>query len=386
MKLFYFTVYDLATCQTGAKTHIEKIIEGLDRLGWEITLFSCTESLSNIKPRFDFKHICIHRRDISLVQHIRTQMRITRSLIWGRHERPEAVYIRASFANLVPVLWAVWHRIPFFYEINGAAEFSTSHRHLLPVVLSWENWVLRRAAGVITTTQEMADHFRARAGLSDEKFEVIPMASGCPDLAGPGGAGEIREGKRGRIGYVGSLSEHCGAETLLRSMATVGAAYPDVTLRIVGSGPEKQEYISLAAELGIFDKVQFFESLWGDDVLRFYNDCEILAAPYYGGFRYQRPMGSPTKIFEYLACGRMVVTSDLPALKTFRGCPGIWFCRPDDPEDLGRVIVEILSLPVKRRKELGRRAQEYIKANHTWRHRIDQTSNFILQRCKGKVL
>ena len=60
---------------------------------------------------------------------------------------------------------------------------------------------------------------------------------------------------------------------------------------------------------------------------------DVAVAPYIGMLA-KIPMGSPLKVYTYLGCGRVVVTSDLPSLHIFKECSAVTFCYPGRPGGL----------------------------------------------------
>ncbi len=73
---------------------------------------------------------------------------------------------------------------------------------------------------------------------------------------------------------------------------------------------------------------------------------------------------SPMKMFEYMACGRAIVSSDLPVIREVLDETSAVFCPPEDPEAWSRALQSLISDP-SRRANLARRAQEAVE-HYTW--------------------
>ncbi len=77
---------------------------------------------------------------------------------------------------------------------------------------------------------------------------------------------------------------------------------------------------------------------------------------------------SPLKLYEYLACARPVVVSDIPGVSDLvRGAGAGVVVPPDDPEALGEGIVNILADP-EAAEAMGARGREAVLEGYTWDH------------------
>ena len=59
---------------------------------------------------------------------------------------------------------------------------------------------------------------------------------------------------------------------------------------------------------------------------------------------------SPVKIFDYMACGRPIVASDIEVVKEITGdCNCALLVQPDNPKQLAERIIQLTEYPEKRR-------------------------------------
>ena len=86
---------------------------------------------------------------------------------------------------------------------------------------------------------------------------------------------------------------------------------------------------------------------------------------------------SPLKLFEYMSAGLPIVLSDLPSLREIveEGKTGLFY-RPDEAEDLARVLKICLSDPEASLKR-AERAREEMK-EYTWQRRAEKIEEFFL--------
>jgi glycosyltransferase involved in cell wall biosynthesis len=79
---------------------------------------------------------------------------------------------------------------------------------------------------------------------------------------------------------------------------------------------------------------------------------------------------SPMKMFEYMAAGRAIITSDLPVIHEVLDPTMAVFCPPGDLAAWQKALVDLAADP-QRRLTLGRAAQEAVQA-YTWRLRAER--------------
>lgn len=106
------------------------------------------------------------------------------------------------------------------------------------------------------------------------------------------------------------------------------------------------------------------------DLPLYQSAADILLMPYSrsitgsSGTADSASVASPMKMFEYMAAGRAIVTSDLPVIREVLNEKNAVFCEPDE---VGKWKVEIEGLLADepRRVELGRQAREDVEG-YTW--------------------
>jgi glycosyltransferase involved in cell wall biosynthesis len=172
-----------------------------------------------------------------------------------------------------------------------------------------EERVWRGASAYVTITQALADDLRARFG---DRPAVHVVPDGGPDHSSVPASPASRSGGA-IVGYAGHLYPWKGADVLMRALATV----PEVRGLVIGGHPAERDLArvqALAASLGLADRVTFTGQIPPADVARRLADASILVLPNTPSAISER-YTSPLKLFEYLALGRPIVASDLPAIR-----------------------------------------------------------------------
>lgn len=169
--------------------------------------------------------------------------------------------------------------------------------------------VWKRAAAYVTITAALARELEDRFGPRPH-VHVVP--DGGPDpatLAVP--AFDARQ--PAVVGYAGHLYPWKGVDVLIQALAML----PDVAGLIIGGHPAEADRAraeALAASLGVTGRVSFAGQLAPPDVLTRLAGATVLVLPNHASAISSR-YTSPLKLFEYLAMGRPIVASDLPAIR-----------------------------------------------------------------------
>jgi glycosyltransferase involved in cell wall biosynthesis len=190
--------------------------------------------------------------------------------------------------------------------LTGAPAPSASK---LARLLRREAFVWRGADGYATITEGLA-------GELVERFGTRPACGVVPDGARvePGRPWALKAlPPRPVVGYSGHLYPWKGVDLLLDALAEL----PGVCGLIVGGHPGETDLSRLRARadrLGIASRVTFTGMVPPREVAARLEPADLLVLPNPGtavSVRYT----SPLKLFEYLAMGRPIVASDLPAFR-----------------------------------------------------------------------
>jgi glycosyltransferase involved in cell wall biosynthesis len=147
------------------------------------------------------------------------------------------------------------------------------------------------------------------------------------------------------IGYAGRLVAEKGVDVILRAVADLPRN--DVSLTIVGDGPERPALEQLARDLGI-DGVTWLGYLPHSDIPDFYRGLDVLVVPSRTTRRWKEQFGRV--VIEAGACGTLVLTSDSGELPfVVEAAEAGETFREDDHQELAA----LLSKRVSAREVLG---------------------------------
>ncbi len=174
------------------------------------------------------------------------------------------------------------------------------------------------------------------------------------------------------LGYVGVLNEKLDYR-LLREIAL---ARPDWTLALVGplslySQPDKADVLTGLPNVHLLGRVDVAQ------VPHYIKACDVCLLPYERN-EWTRHIDS-LKLYEYLACGRPVVATDIPAAHAFPGLVHVVRDAAEAVQAIERALAESTPEQVRRRQAAV--------AEHNWEARVERISALIeaaLQRTEGR--
>jgi glycosyltransferase involved in cell wall biosynthesis len=244
--------------------------------------------------------------------------------------------------------------------------------HGLPDIYLWrrevEDRCRRDADHVITLADVMADRIEA-GGVDRSRITVVPngvdvdafpIQSRNRDLAAQLGIADDAT----VIGYISSIVEYEGIDTLVAAYATIEATtqHP-VALLIVGDGPERENLMRQAAELGLNDAI-FTGRVLHDRVLAYYSLIDIFVVP-------RKPVEvchlvTPLKPFEAFSTGRAVVLSNVRALAAIaaESNAAVLF-EAGDEDSLAKTLFALVDDPSHRHR-LATVGAAWVRAHRTW--------------------
>jgi glycosyltransferase involved in cell wall biosynthesis len=247
--------------------------------------------------------------------------------------------------------------IPFVVTVHGLDTYSTQQ------VPGWFGVrcaevcerVYRAAARVICISEQVAA--RVREGLRGPANISVVYNGMDSSLFSPGDAAPPNS----VILSVGNLIPIKGHELLLRSMAEITPAHPQVECRIIGDGSERVRLQDLARELRIDGRVHFLGRRSRAEVATAMNACSLFALPsWYEGLGnvYLEAMSAERPA---IACRGQGID------EIIRHRENGWLIEPKNLSDLTAALHTLLSDQLLRQK-LGRNGRQTVLQGYTLAH------------------
>jgi len=144
---------------------------------------------------------------------------------------------------------------------------------------------------------------------------------------------------------------------------------------LLGSGEEISELKELVYRLGLEEKVHFHSPVSFNEVPEYINraDVGILPFPEWPAWN----TSSPIKLFEYLACGKPVIVTKIPAhVNVLRGRSFAFWAETSSFDGIAKAILDAK----KNRKhfeKIGKEARDFVEKNYTWEKQLSELEKFL---------
>lgn len=225
-------------------------------------------------------------------------------------------------ANILPSLAANFAGVPVVFDYLDHLEESASVYYpgsalgalVKAVVGTIVRFNIKKTKAVITVTEEFQSLL---ISMGAKDVTVVPNGVDSQLLV-PLSKEECKSrlGLKGNVlGYVGSLEHWVDLETVVEAMP-----FLDAKLMVVGPGlfTDYAEMIkSLAERCGVADKIKFLGAVRYSDLGRYISAMDIGINPLKNMKKNQETVGG--KVFNYLSCGRPVLSSRMIALERLLG-------------------------------------------------------------------
>jgi len=177
--------------------------------------------------------------------------------------------------------------------------------------------------------------------------------------------------RENRILYVGQLIRGKGVDLLLRALAHVASDYE---LTIVGTGNARVKLEQLCAKLGLEKRVRFAGWVNPDGLGEYYRSAKVVAVP----SRWPEPFGMIG--LEAMHYGRPVVAFNVGGIPDWleHGITGLLVAE-QDVGAMARALEQLLG-DAERCAQLGRQAQERVRARFSFENYLDRLEAFLWGR------
>lgn len=301
----------------------------------------------------------------------------------------DLIYARDGVSSLPALILSKMFHIPFVVEVNGSISnpdeiknWASLPRPFLIVlgklVAVIEYLTYRNASKLfVCTSGNFGERIRQKYKLSLDRVTSLPNGADT-ELFAPTDQ-EIARNKLGLsrnfnyITFVGFLSPWQGLHYLIGSAPQILASCPHTRFIIVGDGAERAKLIKQSADSGVQDAFIFARKVPYEEVPSYINAADLCVAPFTS--ERNRCLGlTPLKLFEYMACGKPVVTTQLDGLINYFREAEIGITVPtDNPSALAKAIIKLLEDKPLREK-MGREARRLVEQKYSWKIIAQQTA------------
>lgn len=352
MNVLYVTIQDL-TRPGGARSHVLGFCQGLESLGNKVKIVSPYGAEGKIGSG---RNTVIHRA-AHLLKLIKMQ-RTIRTCI--RSGWPQVVYFRRGYLNpgLITALTAGGMKV--ILEINSILENESFNfiRHVVSRASAIaDRFRFMKADLLVAVSDGLREHLLSTyTGIAASKVVVVINGVNT-NVFFPRNRRECRkqlgiDREAFVVVFAGKAAERHGLNSAVAAMNILKRKHGRrVQLYIVGDGPALKDAENAVVSSGLEDTVHFAGMRPHEELTRFIGASDVCISPH-SAWPTNSIGVSPLKIFEYLACGRPIICSDVKGIrriiKEIEGKAEITLVNPDDEVSLASAIEKAMGSRTER--------------------------------------
>jgi len=161
--------------------------------------------------------------------------------------------------------------------------------------------------------------------------------------------------------FVGFLAPWQGVEYLIQAAPLV-VKNMQAKFLIVGDGPIRDKLEKMVKNLSLNDNFIFIGTVPYEDVPKYINASDICVVPKRKIFEYGY---SPLKLYEYMACGKPVVATNIAGFEIVEQYNTGILVNPEDPYELSNAIIELLQNK-QLREQMGASGRKLVVREYSW--------------------
>lgn len=283
------------------------------------------------------------------------------------------------------------YRIPFIYEVRGFHEYnllaSNSElkkfdielfKHKYYRILKIETKLMKESDLIITLSESMKKEIIKR-GIDKNKVKIVRNCTD-PDILKPENFSNKLKRKLQLEGqyimsFIGRINKYEGIEVIIKSLPFILEKFKNVSLLLIGNANKiyLNKLKNLAEDLNLSNHLLHIDAIPHTEIKKYYSISDFIVIPRLN-IKLNRIV-TPLKPLEAMAFKKLVIASDLPALR-YSIIPkktGDLFTSGNH-KDLASKIIYYLNNPKEKRK-IEEFVRKYVKENFSWKKIIPKYKN-----------
>lgn len=271
--------------------------------------------------------------------------------------------------------------IPLVMEVNGNMLDEISMRHepqvYVKLIKLCEKSYYSKASRIITVTEGIKQEIIKKYRIPEEKIEVIGNGVNT-DIFRPLNKRSNLKTKYGLdknnvVAFAGILVEWQGLKYLIEAAPAILKEETETIFLIIGDGPLKNDLIQKVKDLNIDKKFIFTGFVSYDEVPLYINAsdvCVVPKIPLKSGY-------SPLKLYEYMACGKAVIASDVRGFEILNQVKAGVLVEPQNSQKLSEAILQVLKDGALK-NEMGKRGRNEVLMHYSWGNVAQKTEELFI--------
>lgn len=271
--------------------------------------------------------------------------------------------------------------IGLFYKLLGK-KFIFDHHDLTPelflsrigrkssliyrVLVMLEKLSCKLSDYVFATNESYRKIEIKRSNISPDKIRIVRNGPDPSRIYFVESDNKLRQSDMIILGYVGAINPQDGVDYLLRALKYLlnDLKKDNFYCIIIGRGDALIDLKKLAMELNINDKINFTGYISDNEMRKYLSAADICISP--DPASPLNNVSTWTKIMEYMALGKPIVSFDLPESR-FSAQNAALYAKPNDERDFAKKIVLLMDNP-KLRKKMGEFGRKRVEKELAWEY------------------
>jgi len=372
MKIFYLARIDTAT-EDASTRHVFEFCRQFARIGHEVILF-----VPNLGEKRELPGVRLIYVPVICRKSVVTFFSFYLSLLFlltfhCLKSKPDVLYTRIQTMEWMATILKCVFPFKYVVEVNGLAPVEMKINSVsggwIAFVTLMERIIYKLSDQVVVPSVLIRDYLCRNYGVKEDSVLVVSNGAN-PEFSKPMDKAECRrqlglppEGNF--LVFVGYLKQWHGIDRLIPLMPSLVKDIPDLHLLIVGDGEKKEGLQQWVDEKRMSQNVVLAGRVPFEKVPVYINAGDICLAPYFEEGLNETGI-SPLKIFEYMACGRPIITNPLGGLDAlFREHEIGVMIHSMNPQDWEVPIRNLLKDPEKM-KTLGDNGYRAVQTHFSW--------------------
>lgn len=270
------------------------------------------------------------------------------------------------------------YRVPVIFRSIDVLHKLVSNPLLSRITYLLEKKIYHEVDLILTICPELSKYV-VSMGANSNRVKVLPLGVDMNEYKPDADNVELRRkwglSKTDKvIMFVGTLPRFSGLDRYLHQFRMIVRAVPEAKLVIVGDGIQRQELAKIVLELGLSKNVVFTGLQPYETMPQYINMSDICVNTF--GVNGATTSIFPTKMIQYLACGKPVIAYPLLGIKSMIDGEEQGVVYAKDPDWMTNKTVQVLKSE-KYRERLSDNAVDYVKARHDYDRIMEQVEREI---------
>jgi glycosyltransferase involved in cell wall biosynthesis len=353
----------------GSLAHTLGIVGALAHRGYEVEVWS-TGLIGGLPPALPTRALPALIR-ANWPTEIAELVSGLRQAVVGMRARPASAFIyqRYSLNNLAGLILSRRWRVPLILEANASEvqwrqEWSTLRYARLSAAC--ERLLLCTADRVLVVSNNARQHL-IEAGADPKRIRMIPNGVDPARFADavPRSLGFAKDSFV--VAFCGLFYRWHGVDTLAEAFVRLRGEHPEARLLLIGHGEEEARVRSILSSGDVLADCLLPGLVAPEEVPGYLASADVVVSPH---SNLRNFIGSPIKIFEYMASGKPIVASRLAQLaEILTDEETALLVPPGDPIALASALERLMGDPDLGHR-LGATAQREAREGHSWNARL----------------